>query len=90
MAMLLVSGFSSDKYLCFGKSDLTNVVLPDCRGPVTETTGYFLANFNNVVDNFLGIILCNFAFVLQIYINYLFCQELFVSLCKEPTRSEVK
>jgi hypothetical protein len=67
--MLLVSGFSRDKYLWFGKRDLTKVVLPDCRGPVTEMTGYFLANFNNVEDNFRGIMLCNIGFVLQIYIT---------------------
>ena len=53
------------------KSDLTSVVLPDWRGPVTETTGYFFANFRMAADNFLGIILCNFNFQLQKYIKTL-------------------
>jgi hypothetical protein len=65
-------------YLCFGKKDFTNVVFPDCLGPVTEMTGYLPANLNSESDKFLGIILCNFAFVSQIYIKVLFCQELFV------------
>jgi hypothetical protein len=36
----LISGFSKDTYSYSGNIDFSNVVLPDCLGPVTAIIGY--------------------------------------------------
>jgi hypothetical protein len=54
-----MSGFSNDTYGFVEKVARTSEVLPDCRGPVTTTTGKPLARRSRVVDNLRGIMAIN-------------------------------
>lgn len=61
----LISGSSNDTYLYSGKDVLSNVDLPDCRGPVKVTIGYYFVNSNSLF------FLCSFYHVESVYANLL-------------------